>query len=110
MDWDKVKLPNEGIKRPRCGDLHPFDYWRLWLAGQEAGRSIPGILAMAVRIYLKLNWAEHEERLRIDAQNQGLSLEVYVRDLIDQELGTPLPTMTDSASHQSPDQHNAEPE
>lgn len=71
MDWDSMELPTPKNSRPRCGELGAYDYWRMHVAAKLVKKSLAQTMQTAVHTYLKRNWEEHEQRLRIEAKQQG---------------------------------------
>jgi hypothetical protein len=80
MDWSKVTLPSPKNPRPQVGELSDLDYWKLLVASKLVRKSIAAMLQTATYTYLSRNWEEHEKRLTIEANKQGISPEeMFVR-------------------------------
>lgn len=75
MDWSKIKLPSPKNPRPQVGELSDLDYWKLVVASKLLRKSIAAMLQTAIYTYLSRNWEEHEKRLQIEANKEGLTPE-----------------------------------
>jgi hypothetical protein len=80
MDWNKVTLPSPKNPRPQVGELSDLDYWKLVVASKLIRKSIAAMLQTAVLTYLARNWEEHEKRLTVEANKEGItSEEMFVK-------------------------------
>jgi hypothetical protein len=86
MDWNEVNFPK--IKKPRryqCGELADLDHWKVVAASKILKKSVSACLQTATYTWLQRNWAEYEERIRVEASIKGLTPEEYFNQLINDE-------------------------
>lgn len=85
MDWSKVRLPNPKNARPQVGELGDLDYWKLVVASKLVKKSMAAMLQTAVYTYLTRAWEQHEARLTIEANREGISPEEMFQRLVNEE-------------------------
>lgn len=85
MDWDKVHLPPPKTPRPQVGELGTLDYWKIVVASKLIKKSIAAILQTAVYTYLSRTWEEHEKRLIVEANRQGITPEEMFMKLVEED-------------------------
>ena len=85
MDWTKVNLPTPKNPRPQVGELGDLDYWKLVVASKLVRKSIAAMLQTAVYTYLSRNWEEHEKRLQVEANKEGITPEEMFTKLASQQ-------------------------
>ena len=75
MDWSKVELPEPGNTRIQAGALSRLDYYKLKVITKLINKSAASLYQNAMLTYLDRDWAKHEERLAIEAQSRGKTIE-----------------------------------
>lgn len=85
MNWSEMKLPRPKNPRPQVGELSNYDYWRFVVAGKLTRKSMAAVAQTAVLNYLQRVWPEHESRLAIEANEQGLTPEELFMKYVEEE-------------------------
>lgn len=85
MDWEKISVPDPKNARPQVGELGSLDYWKLIVATKLIKKSLAATLQTAVYTYLSRNWPEHEKRLVVMANQQGITPEDLFMSMVEEE-------------------------
>jgi len=85
VNWSKVVLPKPKNARPQVGELSDLDYWKLVVASKLVKKSLAAMLQTAVYTYCSRNWEEHEKRLILEANKEGITPEEMFVKLAQQD-------------------------
>jgi len=86
MDWSKVDLPEPKDRLPKSGKLSNLDYYRLVVGSKIIRKSLMATIQTAVITYLDRNWDKHEDRLKMEATQRGITIEQLFEGLAKDEI------------------------
>ncbi|MEM1256239.1 MAG: hypothetical protein AAGI69_27700 [Cyanobacteria bacterium P01_H01_bin.21] len=87
MDWDKVSIPQIDNTKVQIQKLGGLDYCKLIVIANLMAQSQSQIGQTALYTYLQETWAQHEERLTVEANKRGISIEECFTEIVKEALG-----------------------
>jgi hypothetical protein len=86
MDWEKIDLPDPKERSPKSGKLSNLDYYKLLVASRIIRKSIMATIQTAILTYLGRNWSDHEDRLKLEAKQRGMTPEQLFEAIAKDEI------------------------
>ena len=82
----KINLPEIKSTKIQIQKLGKLDYAKLLVACALIEKSVSQTGQTAIYTYLSRNWPQHEERLQVEANSRGISLEEAFIELLNESL------------------------
>jgi len=87
MDISKIVLPeNLPTKDIKASELAPLDVAKLRVASRLLKKSIGAVVQTAIYTYVRKCWADHEDLLIAEANQQGITPEEMFSRLLEESL------------------------
>ena len=86
MEWDKVKLPPIEDTKIQIQKLAKLDYAKVLVICELTGKSLSQVGQTALYTFLQRTWAQHEERLILEATQEGVNPEEKFIQLVEKVL------------------------
>ena len=86
MDWSKVELPEFKNKKIQVQKMSNLDYAKLVVTCSLMEKSLSQEGQNAIYAHIQQTWQQQEERLQIEANRRGISLEECFLEVLNESL------------------------